>query len=128
MYFTTDRELARGWAVTRVGGGGSVYLVRPVPADDLELDADFVDPVGFSAPRAKIIEVAERTVYMSEDEAKRACCLKYVLWVDGSPAYDYEGFFQRRRPIAVQLARPQRTTDFSAPGYSSPNCMGVWPT
>ncbi len=115
MYFTTDRELARGWAVTRVAGGGSVYRVRPVPADDLELDADFVDPVGFSAPRAKIIEVAERTVYMSEDEAKRACCLKYVLWVDGSPAYDYDGFFQRRRPIAVQLGKTAADYRFLGP-------------
>lgn len=28
VYFTTDRELARGWAVTRVHGGGSVGLSR----------------------------------------------------------------------------------------------------
>ena len=93
VYFTTDRELARGWAVTRVRGGGSVYRVRPVPTDLLEPDPDFCE-AAFSAPRAKIIEVAERTVYMTDDEAKRACCLKYVLWDDGSPAYDYDGYFQ----------------------------------
>lgn len=89
VYFTTDRELARGWAVTN-RDNGSLYRVRPVPSASLELDPDF-PPVGFSARRAEVLEVAEIRVEMPEDEAMRACC-RYITWNDDSPTYDAEGF------------------------------------
>lgn len=92
VYFTTDRDLARGWAVRAVLGGGSLYRVRPVPPSSLQPDADFRG-VAFSARRAEVLEVAEEVIDMTDDDAERACSLKYVTWIDGTPTYDHDGYF-----------------------------------
>lgn len=93
VYLTTDRELARGWAMNRtlrMEGGGALYRVRPVPPSSLEVDPDYAAS-GFSARRALVLEVAEALVQMPEEEATRAIC-KYSLWTDDSRMYDDDGY------------------------------------
>jgi len=94
IYVTTDRELARGWAMNvllRFKGGGALYRVKPLPPMSLEPDPDYA-PTGFSARRAQVLEVVEDPVQMDQDEASRTVCLKYSLWVDRSPMYDVDGY------------------------------------
>lgn len=108
VYFTTDRQLARGWARTKVAGGGSLYRVRPVPAAAMEPDPDY-GASAFCAPRAKILAVAEKTIMMTEDEAHLACTAGYTTWFDGSPRYDAEGYFQ---PPPSRLAQGKTAADY----------------
>lgn len=92
VYFTTDRELARGWAMhLEHEGGGSLYRVRPVPPSSLEADPDYAG-VGFAARRAEVVEVVEDLVVMDAEDALRATHGKYSLWEDGSPIYDPDGY------------------------------------
>lgn len=94
VYFTTDRELARGWAMhemLRREGGGALYRVKPLPPSSLEPDPD-IRETGFSARRAEVLEVVEDPVQMDEDDALRATNWKYSLWEDDSPMYDYDGY------------------------------------
>lgn len=94
VYFTTDRELARGWATHEVlqrEGGGALYRVRPVPPSSMEPDPD-IAVTGFSARSAEVLEVVEDPVQMADEDAIRAMNLKYSLWTDGSPMYDYDGY------------------------------------
>lgn len=108
VYFTIDRELARGWAVSAVLGGGSLYRVRPVPPSSLQPDDDFRG-VAFSARRAEVLEVVEEVVDMSDDDAERACALNYVTWHDGTPTYDYDGYFQ---PPPSRLQQGKTPADY----------------
>ncbi|MEN4460404.1 hypothetical protein VXE65_00040 [Mycolicibacterium conceptionense] len=94
VYFTTDRELARGWAMhamLQAEGGGALYRVKPLPPSSLEPDPD-IRATGFSARRAEVLEVVEDLVQMDEDDALRATNWKYTLWEDDSPMYDYDGY------------------------------------
>lgn len=97
VYFTTDRELARGWAMNELlqkrENGGALYRVRPMPPSSVESDPDFA-ATGFSARRALVLEVVEDPVQMPEEDAIRATCAKYMLWTDGSRMYDDEGWMQ----------------------------------
>lgn len=68
VYFTTDRELARGWAMhamLQAEGGGALYRVKPLPPSSLEPDPD-IRATGFSARRAEVLEVVEDLVQMDE--------------------------------------------------------------
>jgi hypothetical protein len=93
VYFTTDRELARGWAATHFEreDGGALYLVKPMPPSSLEPDPDYLG-TGFCARRALVLDVPEDTVQMLSDDAQRAICLRYSLWSDLSPMYDFDGY------------------------------------
>ncbi|MDO2384300.1 hypothetical protein QRB41_12920 [Mycobacterium avium subsp. hominissuis] len=92
MYFTTDRELARGWAThLDFEGGGSLYRVRPAPPSSLELDPDYPG-VGFAARRAVVLEVVEDLVEMDDEEVQRVTNGRYTRWEDGSPVYDQDGY------------------------------------
>lgn len=96
VYFTTDRELARGWAMNdmlALEGGGALYRVKPMPPSSLEPDPDYA-ATGFSARRAVVLEVAEDPVQMDAEAATRAVCAKYSLWTDGGRMYDDEGYMQ----------------------------------
>jgi hypothetical protein len=92
VYFTTDRQLARGWAALHFTheGGGALYRVKPMPPSSLAADPDYLD-VGFSARRALVLEVAEDDVAMDQDEANRAVN-RYSVWSDLSPIYDSDGY------------------------------------
>lgn len=108
VYFTTDRELARGWAMNdmlQLEGGGALYQVRPVPPSSLESDRDYAG-VGFSARRALVLEVAEDPVQMTEEEATRAVCAQYSLWTDDSRMYDDEGYMLPPPEHRAQGATP----------------------
>ena len=91
VYFTTDRELARAWAMhLEIEGGGSLYRVRPAQPSSLEPDPDYLG-VGFSARRAVVLEVVEDLVVMDDEEARRITG-QYYVWEDGSPIYDLDGY------------------------------------
>ncbi|MDQ1717323.1 MAG: hypothetical protein QOF92_933 [Pseudonocardiales bacterium] len=85
VYFTSDRELARAWAVVGCGGG-TLYRVRPVPPSSLEVDPDYPDG-GFSARRAEVLDVVETTIAMSDDQAHHIAS-RHQTWSDLSPMYD----------------------------------------
>lgn len=108
VYFTTDRELARGWAMNdmlQLEGGGALYRVRPVPPSSLESDRDYAG-VGFSARRALVLEVAEDPVQMTEEAATRAVCAQYSLWTDDSRMYDDDGYMLPPPEHRAQGATP----------------------
>jgi hypothetical protein len=89
VYFSSDRELARAWAVVGCSGG-TLYRVRPVPPSSLEIDPDYPDG-GFSARRAEVLEVVETTIAMSEDQANRIVG-RHQTWSDLSPMYDEDSY------------------------------------
>lgn len=94
VYVTTDRELARGWAMNQLlarEGGGALYRVKPVPPSSMVPDPDY-EETAFSARRALVLEVAEDPVQMTEEEATRAVCARYSLWSDDSRMYDDDGY------------------------------------
>lgn len=109
VYFTTDRELARGWAMHPMlldEGGGALYRVKPVPPSSVESDNDYL-PVGFSARRAEVLEVVEDLVQMSEADADRARA-KYSTWEDYStPMYDADGYLTPPPTHREQGAGPE---------------------
>lgn len=92
VYFTTDRELARVFASAVLKGrrSGAIYRVEPIGR--MSSDPDF-PTVGLHARRARILDVEDLTVPLSEEESQRRQA-PYLLWDDGRPIYDSEGRVQ----------------------------------
>ncbi|MBN3458385.1 hypothetical protein JNN96_30555 [Mycobacterium sp. DSM 3803] len=107
VYFTTDREFARAWAVNPLllaEGGGALYRVQPTPAMSIAVDPDY-EVAGRSARRARVLEVVEDLVAMSEDEAQRAI-KRYATWTDGGPMFDDDGYMIPSLLMAAHGATP----------------------
>lgn len=93
VYFSSNREFARGFA-GRIQGGdsdtgivyqhGALYEVEPL--GEIEKDPDFEGDVSWCAPRARIIAVEEVNVRLDPFEVSERLG-PYTTWTDGSPVY-----------------------------------------
>lgn len=92
VYYTTDREFARAWASIGIGGGGSLYRVRPVFPDSCAPDTDY-PRISFSTRELEVLAVEETNIVMTRQE-RRSRVMKYHTLSDGSLQYDADGYFQ----------------------------------
>lgn len=93
VYFSSNREFARGFA-GRIQGGdsdtgivyqhGALYEVEPL--GEIEKDPGFEGGVSWCAPRARIIAVEESNVRLNPFEVSERLG-PYTAWMDGSPVY-----------------------------------------
>lgn len=99
VYFSSDRELARGFAgrinirdtVTGiVFQHGTLYEVEPL--GEIERDPDGTGNVSWCAPRARILAVAEKNVRLNRYEVTERLG-PTMTWKDGSPIYSPDGQF-----------------------------------
>lgn len=107
VYFSSNREFARGFA-GRIQGGdsdtgivyqhGALYEVEPL--GEIEKDPDFEGGVSWCAPRARIIAVEETNVRLNPFEVSERLG-PYTTWTDGSPVYTPNG---RYIPSPEQIA------------------------
>lgn len=94
VYFTTDREMARGYCgLYKVGDAASGSLYRVEPIGPVEPDPDFEGrDVSWCAPGARIVEVEEEQVDVDEFGAMERIG-PYMAWKNGDPIYSPVGHF-----------------------------------
>lgn len=107
VYFSSNREFARGFA-GRIQGGdsdtgivyqhGALYEVEPL--GEIEKDPDFEGGVSWCAPSARIIAVEEVNVRLNPFEVSERLG-PFTTWTDGSPVYTQNG---RYIPSPEQIA------------------------
>lgn len=99
VYFTSDREFARGFAARIQGRDtvtgivveqGTLYEVEPL--GDVERDPDFHGNVSWCAPQARILSVAERNVRLDAYQINERIG-PYSGWTDRSPIYTASGHY-----------------------------------
>lgn len=94
VYFTTDREMARGYCgLYKVDAetSGALYRVQPIGA--VEVDPDFEGRnVSWCAPGARILAVEEEQVDVDEFGAMERIG-PYMAWKNGDPIYSPAGHF-----------------------------------
>lgn len=117
VYMTTDLELARSYAaeVQSLGRRSGLYRVEPIGTP--EIDPDFPS-VGFSARRARVVEVVAENIELSSPERlKRAA--RYLAWDDGRPMYSADGKIQLTKELeAIRVG--QGEVDTVVPAWTEP--------
>lgn len=123
VYFTTNREFARGWAAQQAVrdpdtgisiSQGALYRVRPMGS--IEPDPDFAHTsVSWCAPRACILEVEESSVSLDLYAATERIG-PHIPWQDGSPVYAEDGSY---------LLAPEQIKD-GAPAYQVLGLLRPW--
>lgn len=94
VYFTTDREMARGYCgLYKVDDDVAGSLYRVAPIGPVQVDPDFDGRnVSWCAPGARIIEVEEEQVDVDEFGAMERIG-PYMAWENGDPIYSPFGHF-----------------------------------
>lgn len=101
-------------------GGGTLYKVDP--DGDLEEDPDFRgDAVSFTAPRARVIAVAEQYPVMTSTEFTMISG-RYMTWADGTRVYDRNGY---RFPAPEELSQGLEAWRFRTLGPWVPLDIGA---
>ncbi|MEU8901304.1 hypothetical protein AB0C65_35930 [Nocardia sp. NPDC048505] len=97
-YFSERVKVARAYAMrfanspTPAAREGWVYEVRPVPAEAITLDSDFIASAKcWCAPRCEIVAVIERAVPGGYRAINRILG-PYMEWTDGRAVYTREGY------------------------------------
>lgn len=107
VYFSTDREFARGWAACapqnrrQPKGAGALYEVRPLGG--VLPDPDFPGHSWF-ASTAEIVRVVDPLVQMDLFSARAAVC-GALLFEDGSPMYSSDGTLRLVGPHASWVTK-----------------------
>jgi len=116
VYFTVDRQMARGHAAAAGirAGRGALYRVRP--DGDVEHDPDFPPGISWCARSALILAVDELDVTMTDQQLSQALN-RYNTWDNGSPMYDDAGRVQLS-PQMRGLGIRQHTLDALFPAWA----------
>ena len=93
VYITTDRDLALDYAALTGSffGSGELYRVRPLGVLAPDPDYAHVDGVSYRVKRAEVTAVEEK-VDGSSPYSPTGAALRYTMWDDGTPMYDFNGF------------------------------------
>jgi len=115
VYFTVDRQMARGHAAAAGIREGSGSLYRVQPDGEVEHDPDFPPGISWCSRSALILAVDELEVTMTDQQIGQALC-RYNTWDDGSRMYDDAGRIQLS-PQMRDLGIRQHTLDTLFPAW-----------
>lgn len=131
VYFSSERELARGFASQfRIGDAttgiiyqhGSLYEIEPI--GEVEEDEDFQGRgVSWCAPQARILRVVEPNVALSSYQATERIG-PYMTWADGSPIYGAAGeYLPSPEQVAAGVFPVWQDT---LPAWTPHQFVGAW--
>lgn len=115
VYVTRLVDVAASFAarfMDRIGGArpGDVYEVELIGKPSVDPDFATFPGVAARARRATIVSVVARAVALDEEQQMRTMG-PYMLWTDGSPVYDVDGYFlpspeARAQGVTAAQTRP----------------------